>query len=220
MDRCAIVLAAGEGKRMRSKRSKLVHSAAGKPLVCWVRDALAEACVPDQVYVVGHRQEQVRAVLGESAAFVLQERQLGTGHAVMQADNYLEGRKGSVLVLCGDTPLLRGETLRGLLSCFEESGMAAVLVTAQAPDPTGYGRVLRGADGNVAAIVEQRDANEAQRAIREINAGMYVFDIKALRSALGRIEAHNAQGEYYLTDVIGLLIADGLRVATFDAPFE
>jgi bifunctional UDP-N-acetylglucosamine pyrophosphorylase/glucosamine-1-phosphate N-acetyltransferase len=216
----AIVLAAGEGKRMRSKRSKLVHAAAGKPLVRWVADALAEAGVPEQVFVVGHQQEQVRAVLGDSCTFVVQERQLGTGHAVMQAGAFLAGRTGCVLVLCGDTPLLRGKTLEALVARFEASGAAAVLVSAQAPDPTGYGRVVRGADGAVAGIVEERDATPEQRALHEMNAGMYAFDADALRSALGRIDARNAQGEYYLTDAVGLLVADGRRVEAFDAPFE
>jgi bifunctional UDP-N-acetylglucosamine pyrophosphorylase/glucosamine-1-phosphate N-acetyltransferase len=220
MDHCAIVLAAGEGKRMRSKRSKLVHSAAGKPLVRWVADALNDAGIPDQVFVVGHQQDQVRTVLGDSCAYVVQERQLGTGHAVMQAGTFLAGRAGCVLVLCGDTPLLRAETLKSLVARFEASGAAAVLVSAIAPNPTGYGRVVRDAQGSVARIVEERDASPEQRALREMNAGMYAFDADSLRSALGRIDARNAQGEYYLTDAVGLLVADGRRVEAFDAPFE
>ncbi len=219
MEYCAIVLAAGEGKRMRSKRSKLVHEAAGKPLVRWVADALAEAGVADQVFVVGHLQEQVRATLGDGCAYAVQERQLGTGHAVMQAEGFLEGRSGVVLVLYGDTPLLRGVTLEGLLARQRETGAAGVIMTARAPDPTGYGRVVRGADGLVSGIVEEKDCTAVQRTIREINAGMYAFDVAALRSVLGRLEARNAAGEYYLTDTIGLLVSDGRPVDAFEAPY-
>jgi len=219
MELCAIVLAAGEGKRMRSKRSKLVHEAAGKPLVRWVADALSEAGVTDRLFVVGHLQEQVRAVLGDGCAYAVQENRLGTGHAVMQAGEFLADRAGVVLVLYGDTPLLRGATLEGLIARQAETAASCVVMTARAPDPTGYGRVVRGADGRVAGIVEEKDCTPVQRTIHEINAGMYAFDAAALRSALGRIEARNAQGEYYLTDAVGLLADDGLPVDAFEAPY-
>ncbi len=220
MDICAIVLAAGEGKRMRSKKSKLVHRIAGRPVVCWVRETLNSIGARDQVYVVGHMQDQVRVALGEDVAFVIQEQLLGTGHAVMQAAPFLESRGGCTLVLVGDAPLITPATLRAAVEQYQSDGYAAVVITADADDPTGLGRVVRDADGNIRAIVEHRDASEKQRAIREINAGMYVFNTPLLLSALGRIGSQNVQNEYYLTDTIGILIGDGHRVGAYKAPFE
>ena len=158
MDICAIVLAAGEGKRMRSKKSKLVHRVAGRPVVCWVREALQNIGAQDQVYIVGHMQDQVRAALGEDVAFVIQEQQLGTGHAVMQAAPFLESRGGCTLVLVGDAPLITDATLRAAVDLYESDGFAAIVITADAEDPTDLGRVVRDPDGNIQAIVEHRDA--------------------------------------------------------------
>ncbi len=220
MDICAIVLAAGEGKRMRSKKSKLVHRIAGRPVVCWVRETLNAIGARDQVYVVGHMQDQVRLALGEEVAFVIQEQQLGTGHAVMQAAPFLESRGGCTLVLVGDAPLITAATLRAAVEQYQSDGYAAVVITADAQDPTGLGRVVRDTDGNIRAIVEHRDASEKQRAIREINAGMYVFNTPLLLSALGRIGSQNVQNEYYLTDTISILIGDGHRVGACKVPFE
>ena len=149
MDVCAVVMAAGEGKRMNSKHSKVVQKAAGKPLVCWVADTLREAGALEQVYIVGFRQEEVRAVLGEDVAFVLQEQQLGTGHAVLQAAPFLEGRNGCTIILPGDAPMITPETLRAAIDMFSQDEYGAVVVSAQAPDPTGYGRLVRDAEGNV-----------------------------------------------------------------------
>lgn len=220
MDICAVVLAAGEGKRMKSKKSKLVHRLAGRPIVGWVHEALNSVGAADQVYIVGHLQEQVRAALGEGVAFVIQERQLGTGHAVMQAAPFLESRGGCTLVLVGDAPLISPETLRDALAMYESDGYAAVVITADAEDPTGLGRIVRDTEGNLRAIVEHRDATPAQRRIREINSGMYVFNTPLLLSALGRIGSQNVQNEYYLTETIGILIGDGHRIGAFKAPFE
>jgi len=220
MNICAVVMAAGEGKRMKSRHSKVVQKAAGKPLVCWVRDVLCEAGATEQVYIVGHRQEEVRAALGEEVAFVLQEQQLGTGHAVMQASHFLEGRMGCTLVLCGDAPLITSETLRNVLKHFEASKCAAIVITADAPDPTGYGRIIRNDDGHVTAIVEHRDATEQQRAVREVNSSMYCFDTPLLLSALGKIGSKNQQQEYYLTDTIEILIREGHRVEAFKTSFD
>ena len=220
MNICAVVMAAGEGKRMRSAHAKVVHKAAGKALVCWVRDALAAAGAADQVYIVGHRQEEVRETLGEDVAFVLQEKQLGTGHAVMQASHFLEGRSGCTLVLCGDAPLVTADTLRAVLAQFESSKCAAVVITAEAPDPTGYGRIVRDSSGAVKSIVEHRDATAEQRAIREINSGMYCFDTALLLSSLGKIGCRNTQQEYYLTDTIGILIEEGYRVDAYRTGFD
>jgi bifunctional UDP-N-acetylglucosamine pyrophosphorylase / glucosamine-1-phosphate N-acetyltransferase len=219
MNVCAVVLAAGEGKRMKSGRAKVVHEAAGKPLVVWVRDALNQAGVTEQVYIVGHRQEDVRAVLGDSVAYAVQAERLGTGHAVLQAGDFLAGRGGCTLILCGDAPLIRPETLRAVLDHYEASGAAAVVITGEAPDPTGYGRVIRDGAGAVRAIVEQRDATPEQLAICEINAGMYCFDTALLLAALAKVRNDNNQHEYYLTDTIGILIGEGRRVEAFKADF-
>ena len=220
MNICAVVMAAGEGKRMKSRHSKVVQKAAGKPLVCWVRDVLCEAGATEQVYIVGHRQEEVRAALGEEVAFVLQEQQLGTGHAVMQASHFLEGRIGCTLVLCGDAPLITSDTLRSVLAQFEASKCAAIVITADAPDPAGYGRIIRNGEGHVTAIVEHRDATEQQRAVREVNSSMYCFDTPLLLSALGKIGSKNQQQEYYLTDTIEILIREGHQVEAFKTSFD
>lgn len=205
---------------MKSRHSKVVQKAAGKPLVCWVRDALYDAGADEQVYIVGHRQEEVRAALGEEVAFVLQEQQLGTGHAVMQASHFLEGRMGCTLVLCGDAPLITSDTLKNVLQQFESSSCAAIVISADAPDPTGYGRVVRDGQGDVQSIVEHRDATPEQREITEVNASMYCFDTPLLLSALGKIGAKNQQQEYYLTDTIEILIQEGHRVEAHKAPFN
>lgn len=220
MNVCAVIMAAGEGKRMKSEHAKVVHRAAGKALVCWVRDTVTEAGADDQVYIVGHRQEEVRAILGEDVAFVLQEKQLGTGHAVQQASHFLEGRHGCTLVLSGDAPLVTAETLRAVVAQFEKNHCAAIVITADAPDPTGYGRIIRDESGAVQAIVEHRDATDEQLKICEVNAGMYCFDTNLLLSSLGKISCCNNQKEYYLTDTIGILISDGHRVDAYRTGFE
>lgn len=220
MNICAVVLAAGEGKRMKTKHAKVVHRAAGRPLVTWVRDALTRAGAREQVYIVGHRQEQVRSTLGEDVAFVLQDQLLGTGHAVMQASHFLEGRVGATFVVCGDAPLIRPETLLAAQKLFEREKTAAVIITADAPEPFGYGRILRDENGFVNGIVEEKDASDEQKKITEINSGMYLFDTALLLSALGRIGCQNKQGEYYLTDTIAALIHDGHQVLTHKTDFE
>lgn len=220
MDICAVVMAAGEGKRMHSKHSKVVQRAAGKPLVCWVADALREAGAQEQVYIVGYRQEEVRAALGENVAFVLQEQQLGTGHAVMQAATFLEGRNGCTIVLPGDAPMISAKTLQAAIAMFEQDMFGAVVITAQAPNPKGYGRLVRDSQGHVVKIVEDRDATEEERLIREINSSIYCFRTPLLLSALGRIDAKNAQKEYYLTDTIEILINDGHKVGAYVADFN
>jgi bifunctional UDP-N-acetylglucosamine pyrophosphorylase/glucosamine-1-phosphate N-acetyltransferase len=220
MDVCAVVMAAGEGKRMKSAHAKVVHKVAGKPLILWVRDALDEAGAKEQVYIVGHKQEEVRQTLGEDVAFVLQEQQLGTGHAVLQASHFLEGRNGCTLVLCGDAPLVTAQTLRAAMDQFAEDKCAAVIITADAPDPTGYGRIVRDSAGEVQGIVEHCDADEKELAIQEINSGMYCFDTALLLSSLGKIGYRNTQNEYYLTDTIGILIQEGHRVTTYKTVFD
>ena len=205
---------------MRSNHSKVVQLAAGKPLIRWVAEALSGVGATEQVYIVGHRQEEVREVLGEDVAFVFQEHQLGTGHAVMQAAPFLEGRNGCTIVLPGDAPLITSETISKALEMFEQGDFGAVIITGIAPDPKGYGRIVRNDDGNVMKIVEDRDCNEQERMICEINSSIYCFKTPLLLSALGRIDSKNAQKEYYLTDTIEILIRDGHKVGAYIADFD
>lgn len=219
MNICAVVMAAGEGRLMKSKHAKVSHMIAGKPMISWVRDALCQAGADEQVYIVGHRQEQVRAILGEDVAFVLQEQQLGTGHAVLQASHFLEGRSGCTIIINGDMPLVTAETLQRLMDRFQQGNFAAVVLTAETSVPHGYGRIIRDSAGNLEAIVEEKDASEAQQEVTEINSGLYCFDTALLLSALGRIGFRKKQQEYYLTDTIEILIRDGYKVAACKADF-
>jgi bifunctional UDP-N-acetylglucosamine pyrophosphorylase/glucosamine-1-phosphate N-acetyltransferase len=210
----AIVLAAGAGKRMRSDLAKVLHPALGRPLLDHVIDAVRGAGVQRIVVVVGHQAAAVRAAMtSRGVEFALQTQQLGTGHAVQQAAPHFAARTGTTLVLCGDTPLLTSETLRDLLATHRESAAAATVLTALLDDPTGYGRVVRDPDGHVRKIVEHKDASASERAVREINSGLFAFSIPDLFTALERVRADNAQGEYYLTDTLEILLAMGRRVA-------
>ena len=205
-----IVLAAGQGKRMRSALPKVLHPLAGRPLLAHVLEA-ARALSPRKVIVVhGHGAEQVRAAFAEAGvAWALQAEQLGTGHAVQQALPHV-GADADLLILYGDVPLVRPETLQRLAAAGRE-GVA--VLTAELPDASGYGRIVRGAGGGVACIVEQKDATPEQLAIREINAGFMAMSARRLATWLGRLTNRNAQREYYLTDVVGLAVAEGLPVS-------
>lgn len=207
----AIVMAAGKGTRMQSKKSKLVQKIYGKEIVKRAVENAKRAGIEDVVAIVGYMKEEVMQVLGEDVKYAYQEQMLGTGHAVMQATNYLEGKKGKVLVLNGDVPILRPETLNRLLNKSTENKESATLLTAIYDNPTGYGRIIRDEGGNVKAIVEEKDTNIEQKQIKEINAGIYCFDIEELLSALKELTPNNAQGEYYLTDVIKIMNDKGLR---------
>jgi bifunctional UDP-N-acetylglucosamine pyrophosphorylase/glucosamine-1-phosphate N-acetyltransferase len=212
----AIVLAAGQGKRMRSPLPKVLHQALGVPILRFPLDALDAAGVARRIVVTGVGREEVeRAFAGRAGVeFVVQPEQRGTADAVLHAKGRLEGFGGTVLVLAGDAPLLRPETIRGLIGTHLAREADATVLTAVAEDPTGYGRVLRAEeDGLVRAIVEERDATPSERAVREINSGAYAFRAGALFSALAEVRPANAQGEYYLTDVIGILVGRGGRVA-------
>ena len=222
MEISAVVMAAGKSTRMKSKHSKVVFQVSGKPIIQWVADALFESGCQDQVYIVGEQQAEIRSVLGENVAYVLQEEQRGTGHAVMQAAPFLEGRDGLTIVLPGDCPMVSADTIKKALDAFESasSNCAAILITAEADDPTGYGRIIRGKDGNVLKIVEHKDCTPDELKVREINSSMYVFKTPLLLSALGRIGANNAQKEYYLTDTIGILINDGFTVGAVICDFD
>ena len=207
----AIVMAAGKGTRMKSKKSKLVQKIYGKEIVKRAVENAEKAGVKDIVAVVGYQKEEVMSVLGDSVKYAFQEEMLGTGHAVIQAKEYLKGKKGKVLVLNGDVPLLRPETLNKLIEKSIENKEYATLLTAIYDNPTGYGRIIRDEGGNIEAIIEEKDTKASQRKIKEINAGIYCFDIEELLSALEKIKPNNAQGEYYITDVIQLMNEKGLK---------
>lgn len=210
-DMMAIVMAAGKGTRMKSKKSKLVQKIYGKEIVKRAVENAEKAGVNNIVAVVGYMKEEVMAVLGDKVQYAVQEEMLGTGHAVMQASKYLEGKKGKVLVLNGDVPLLRPETLNRLLNKSIENKECATLLTAIYDNPKGYGRIVRDEGGAIKAIVEEKDTNDDQKEIKEINAGIYCFDIEALLEALKEIKPNNAQGEYYITDVIAIMNEKGLK---------
>jgi bifunctional UDP-N-acetylglucosamine pyrophosphorylase / glucosamine-1-phosphate N-acetyltransferase len=221
-DLAVIVLAAGQGTRFRSDLAKVLHRAAGRSLVGHVLEAVRPLDVGQVVVVVGHQADEVRAAAGsvglDSLSTVLQAEQRGTGHAVQQAMPALASHIRRVLVLPGDTPLLTPATLGSLVAASE--GAAAALLTAELDDPSGYGRVVRDGAGRVRAIVEERDATEQQRAIREINAGMYVVDRGLLQDALGRLDDDNAQGEIYLTDVVAILEGAGHAIVPVVVPVD
>ncbi|WP_075734688.1 bifunctional UDP-N-acetylglucosamine diphosphorylase/glucosamine-1-phosphate N-acetyltransferase GlmU [Streptomyces acidiscabies] len=211
-----VVLAAGEGTRMKSATPKVLHELCGRTLVGHVLAAARELDPENLVAVVGHAREQVTAHLAETDGAVrtaVQEQQNGTGHAVRMALEELGGTVGgTVIVVCGDTPLLTGTTLTALAATHHTDGNAVTVLTAEVPDATGYGRIVRDADGAVTAIVEHKDATEDQRAIREINSGVFAFDGNLLTDALKKVRTDNSQGEEYLTDVLGILREAGHRV--------
>ncbi|WP_173096354.1 bifunctional UDP-N-acetylglucosamine diphosphorylase/glucosamine-1-phosphate N-acetyltransferase GlmU [Actinomadura verrucosospora] len=209
-----IVLAAGEGTRMKSRTLKVLHELCGRAMLGHVLAAARELEPRRLVAVVGHRREQAVAYLAEQAPdveAVVQDVQGGTGHAVRMALEQTGSLAGTVVVTNGDHPLLRGETLAALVRTHRDEGNAVTVLTTEMPDATGYGRMIRAADGSVEAIVEHKDATEAQRAVTEINVGMYAFDGTLLEDALKRVTTDNAGGEEYLTDVVGILRGDGHR---------
>lgn len=206
-----LIMAAGKGTRMKSDKSKLVHKIYGKELVRRVVELAKEIGSDDVIAVVGFLKEQVEAVLGNSVKYAYQEELLGTGHAVMQATKYLENKKGKVLILYGDVPIIRKETLETLVTKSIKDKEYATLLTAIYENPTGYGRIIRDVGGNIKAIVEEKDASIEQKQVKEINSGIYCFDIEELIDALKHIKPNNAQGEYYLTDVIKIMNDKGLK---------
>ncbi len=208
----AVVLAAGKGTRMKSKLPKVLHRVGGKQMVARVISATEEAGVEKVAVIIGFGGEKVREDLGEHYEYVLQEEQLGTGHAVRLAEDVLRDAE-TVLVVCGDTPLLRAETLANLYQCHLDTKAAATILTTMMENPTGYGRIIRRESGEVSRIVEEKDANMEEKAVREINTGTYCFRGDLLWQMLGKINCQNAQGEYYLTDVIGLMTDAGEVVA-------
>lgn len=211
-DIVSLVLAAGKGTRMKSALPKVLHSVGGKSMVQHVLTAAATAGANRNIVVIGFGADDVRKALGDQAEFVVQSEQLGTGHAVLQAKELFQDFTGTILVLCGDTPLLQGAELARLIEAHRAKDAAATVLTAHMPDPAGYGRVIRNDQGQVIKIVEQKDATVAERQVSEVNTGIYCFECQPLFAALSNITCANAQGEYYLTDVIGMLADQGQAV--------
>ncbi|MEE1361710.1 MAG: bifunctional UDP-N-acetylglucosamine diphosphorylase/glucosamine-1-phosphate N-acetyltransferase GlmU [Selenomonadaceae bacterium] len=207
-----VILAAGKGTRMKSKLPKVLHKAAGKPMLQHVLDAANKGGAERNIVVVGFGGDVVREAMGDQAEFVVQTEQLGTGHAVKQAAPLLEGFDGTVMVLCGDTPLLTGDLLNKLYTEHKEAKAKATVLTAIMPDATGYGRIIRTEDGSVARIVEHKDATEEERKVNEVNSGIYCFEAKDMFEALEQVGCDNAQGEYYLPDVLEILRDKGEKI--------
>lgn len=203
--RYAVVLAAGQGTRMKSKLYKVLHPVCGKPMVEHVVDQIKTLNMDKIVTIVGHGADNVQEQLGGKSEFVKQEEQLGTAHAVLQAKDLLADKEGTTLVVCGDTPLIRSETVDALLKYHHEKRAKATILTTSLEDPTGYGRIIRDDLGIVGKIVEQKDASSEEKAVKEINTGTYCFDNAALFDALSKVTNDNAQGEFYLPDVIKIL---------------
>ncbi|MDQ0209186.1 bifunctional UDP-N-acetylglucosamine diphosphorylase/glucosamine-1-phosphate N-acetyltransferase GlmU [Alkalicoccobacillus murimartini] len=217
-NRYAVILAAGQGTRMKSKLYKVLHPVCGKPMVQHVSDALGQVGFDETVIVVGHGAEAVKAQLGDQMHYVLQSEQLGTGHAVLQADDLLKDKKGMTVVLAGDTPLITGETIDALMKEHQSQKAKITVLTALAEDPTGYGRVIRDANGLVQRVVEHKDATAEEQKVREINTSTYCFDNELLFKALKQVGNHNSQGEYYLPDVIEILQKQGEVIAAYQSP--
>ena len=214
-EKYAVILAAGQGTRMKSKLYKVLHPVCGKAMVDHVLTQLERVGIDQIVTVVGHGADQVKQLLGDRTIYALQAEQLGTGHAVMQAEDVLGQKDGITLVTCGDTPLFTAETFKQLFAYHEQQGAAATVLTAHTDQPFGYGRIIRDAAGTVAKIVEQKDATPEEAAVQEINTGVYCFNNQELFVALHQLSNDNAQGEYYLTDVIGILKQAGKQVGAF-----
>jgi len=208
----AVLLAAGKGTRMKSELPKVLHSIVGKPILWHVLAAMKEASSEKPVVVIGHGAEQVENFVGADGVCVLQEPQLGTGHAVMQAESMLKGKTDYVIVTYADMPLLRGETLKQLVETQDANSGPISMLTVIAEDPRGFGRIVRKEDGTVGAIVEEYVATPEQKAIKELNVGAYCFSADWLWDALKRIPKNPKKGEYYLTDAVELAVADGLPV--------
>ena len=220
MSNCAIILAGGEGKRMKSDKPKPMSLVLGKPMLEWVISALRQAGVDDICVVKGYHKEYIEEYL-QTLDFpvesVYQQERLGTGHAVMMAKDFLSAHDGNVVILNGDAPFMTAATIESSLKQHTESGCAATVISAELDDATGYGRIVRDEQGNLKAIVEHKDADEDVLKINEVNSGGYWFDCGLLLSVLGKIKSDNKAGEYYLPDAIKLLLAEGKTVGAFTA---
>jgi bifunctional UDP-N-acetylglucosamine pyrophosphorylase/glucosamine-1-phosphate N-acetyltransferase len=218
MDKLAcIILAAGEGTRMKSGYAKVAHLLAGKPLIRYVVEAAGNLEPERIVVVVGHDAERVKKAASDGVEFVEQREQNGTGHAVMQARACFAGWEGDILVLSGDVPLITAETLRKLVEAHEKGSAACTLLTALVKDPSGYGRIIRRASGRLLKIVEEEDASLFEKAVEEINAGVYLINASSLFQAASKLSPENRQQEFYLTDVVSILVGEGMKVETVKA---
>ena len=215
----AVILAAGQGVRMKSRLPKVLHELCGLPVLSFVIDAVRGAGVTDLIVVVGYEAEEVRRrFAGQPLRWALQAEQKGTGHALMMAQPLLTGFNGDVIVACGDNPLLSASTVAEVLEQHRAQGTACTVVTAKVANPTGYGRIVRGREGGVEKIVEEKDATPDEKRIAEINSGNYVFDGRALFDALRHIRPDNRQKEYLLTDVVKVMRLVGREVMSYAAP--
>lgn len=215
MQKYAVVLAAGKGTRMKSKLYKVLHTVAGEAMVQHVIDSVKNAGVDKVVTVVGHGAEKVKETIGHSSQFVHQEEQLGTAHAVKTAKDILGTEKGTTIVVCGDTPLISDETIKNLLDFHESESAVATVLSAKVDNPFGYGRIIRDENGLVSGIVEQKDASSAEAEVNEISSGIFAFDNEKLFETLEKVNNDNAQGEYYLPDVIRILKEENEKVSAF-----
>ena len=215
MQKYAVILAAGKGTRMKSKLYKVLHPVAGEAMVQHVIDSVKNAGVETVVTVVGHGAEKVKDTIGHASQFVHQEEQLGTAHAVKTAKDILGNSKGTTIVVCGDTPLISDETISSLLTFHENENAVATVLSAKVSNPFGYGRIIRDKSGLVSEIVEQKDATEGQVEVNEISSGIFAFDNEKLFETLEKVQNDNAQGEYYLPDVIRILKEEDEKVAAY-----
>ncbi|MFH1897213.1 MAG: sugar phosphate nucleotidyltransferase [Candidatus Desantisbacteria bacterium] len=219
----AIILAAGLGKRMKSKLIKILHPICGQPMVAYVIDALDELGIKKRVIVLGHQREQVAEFLKyRGVEIAIQERPLGTGDAVKSAEQFFDKYTGDVLILSGDTPLISKNTVKRLVEVHHGSAAEATILTATMQNPTGYGRIIKDNEGYILRIVEERDADSKEKAIKTVNTGTYCFKAAALFSALKMVSSSNAQNEYYLTDVFEIINSQGGKIASVsaDSPVE
>lgn len=212
----AVVLAAGKGTRMRSKKHKVLHEICGKPMIDHILTSITALSPTETILVVGHQGETVRQYMGDRVQIVEQHEQLGTAHAVQQTRSLLENQAGITLVLNGDHPLFTAETFQSLIEQHQSTHAAATVLTAKVEDPTGYGRIVRGENGSVSRIVEHKDATEEERQIQEINTGTFCFDNEKLFAALQKVNNDNAQGEYYLPDVLSILQEEGEVISAYE----
>ena len=211
----ALILSAGKGTRMKSALPKVIHKVCGKEMVNHVIEVSKKAGAKEIVAILGHGSEQVKSVLSADIYTAMQTEQLGTGHAVMMATEYIEDTD-TIVVLCGDTPLVKPETLQNLFDYHIDNEYHTTVLTTTVENPTGYGRIIRDNDNNLLKIVEQKDATPEEAATKEINSGIYCFNGKSLKDALSKITSYNAQNEYYLTDTIEIMRSAGLKVGAFN----
>ena len=216
----AVILAAGKGTRMKSELPKVLHTVKGKPMVCYVIEEARKAGCDEICLIVGYKGEEVKTVVSERGmdfiTTVTQEEQLGTGHAVKCAADFI-GNEGDTLVLCGDTPLIKADTLAKLYKTHKENGNGVTVLSAIYEDPFGYGRIIRDSEGHFMRITEQKDCTEEEKKVQEINSGMYIFDSAALSRSLKELKNDNSQGEYYLTDTLEIIKNYGMKIEAMPA---